>query len=157
METLLIILAFTCIIIGIIGSVLPVLPGVPLSYGGILLLHFTEKVQFSTQFLIFWAVIVIIVQLLDYYVPIWGTKKFGGSKRGIWGCAIGMVVGIFIGPWGIVLGPFVGAIAGELSGGKQTQEAIKAGFGSFMGFLLGIVSKLIVGGFLLYYTIVNVF
>ena len=153
METLLIILAFTCIIIGIIGSVLPVLPGVPLSYGGILILHFTDKVQFTTEFLIFWAVIVIIVQLLDYYVPIWGTKKFGGSKRGIWGCAIGMVVGLFFGPWGIVLGPFVGAIAGELSGGKQTQEAIKAGFGSFMGFLLGIVSKLIVGGFLLYHAI----
>ena len=157
METLLIILAFTCIIIGIIGSVLPVLPGVPLSYGGILILHFTDKVQFTTEFLIFWAVIVIVVQLLDYYVPIWGTKKFGGSKRGIWGCAIGMVVGLFFGPWGIVLGPFVGAIAGELSGGKQTQEAIKAGFGSFMGFLLGIVSKLIVGGFLLYHAIVNVF
>lgn len=153
METLLIILAFTCIIIGIIGSVLPVLPGVPLSYGGILILHFTDKVQFTTEFLIFWAVIVIVVQLLDYYVPIWGTKKFGGSKRGIWGCAIGMVVGLFFGPWGIVLGPFVGAIAGELSGGKQTQEAIKAGFGSFMGFFLGIVSKLIVGGFLLYYAI----
>lgn len=157
METLLIILAFACIIIGIIGSVLPVLPGVPLSYGGILILHFTDKVQFTTEFLIFWAVIVIIVQLLDYYVPIWGTKKFGGSKRGIWGCAVGMVVGLFFGPWGIVLGPFVGAIVGELSGGKQTQEAIKAGFGSFMGFLLGIVSKLIVGGFLLYYAIVNVF
>ena len=73
--------------------------------------------------------------------------------RGIWGCAIGMVVGLFFGPWGIVLGPFVGAIAGELSGGKQTQAAIKAGFGSFIGFLLGIVSKLVVGGFLLYYAI----
>lgn len=153
METLLIILAFICIAVGIIGSILPVLPGVPLSYGGILLLHFTEKIQFSTQFLIFWAVMVVIVQLLDYYVPIWGTKKFGGSKRGIWGCAIGMVVGIFLGPWGIILGPFVGAIAGELSSGKQTRAAIKAGFGSFMGFVLGIVSKLIVGGFLLYYAI----
>lgn len=153
METLLIILAFICIAVGIIGSILPVLPGVPLSYIGILLLHFTDKIQFSTQFLIFWAAMVIIVQLLDYYVPIWGTKKFGGSKRGIWGCAIGMVVGIFLGPWGIILGPFVGAIAGELSSGKQTQAAIKAGFGSFMGFILGIVSKLIVGGFLLYYAI----
>ncbi|NLI71504.1 MAG: DUF456 family protein [Bacteroidales bacterium] len=153
METLLIILAFICIVVGIIGSILPVLPGVPLSYIGILLLHFTDKIQFSTQFLIFWAAMVIIVQLLDYYVPIWGTKKFGGSKRGIWGCAIGMVVGIFLGPWGIILGPFVGAIAGELSSGKQTQAAIKAGFGSFMGFILGIVSKLIVGGFLLYYAI----
>lgn len=153
METLLIILAFICIVVGIIGSILPVLPGVPLSYGGILLLHFTEKIQFSTQFLIFWAAMVVIVQLLDYYVPIWGTKKFGGSKRGIWGCAIGMVIGIFLGPWGIILGPFVGAIAGELSSGKQTRAAIKAGFGSFMGFVLGIVSKLIVGGFLLYYAI----
>ncbi len=157
MEIFLIILAFACIILGILGSVLPVLPGVPLSYVGILLLHFTEKVQFSTQFLILWAVLVILVQLLDYYVPIWGTKKFGGSKRGVWGCAIGMVVGMFFGPWGIILGPFAGAIVGELTGGKQTQDAIKAGFGSFMGFLLGIVSKLIVGGFLLYYAIVNVF
>lgn len=157
MEIFLIILAFACIILGILGSVLPVLPGVPLSYVGILLLHFTEKVQFSTQILILWAVLVILVQLLDYYVPIWGTKKFGGSKRGVWGCAIGMVVGMFFGPWGIILGPFAGAIVGELTGGKQTQDAIKAGFGSFMGFLLGIVSKLIVGGFLLYYAIVNVF
>ena len=157
METILIILAFACIIVGIIGSVLPVLPGVPLSYAGILLLHFTDKIQFSTPFLIFWAVLVILVQLLDYYVPIWGTKKFGGSKRGIWGCAIGMVVGLFFGPWGIVLGPFAGAIVGELTGGKQTQKAIKAGFGSFLGFLAGIVSKLIVGGFLLYQAIIHVF
>jgi hypothetical protein len=156
MDTLLIILAFILIIIGILGSILPVLPGVPVSYVGILLLHFTEKVQFTTQFLIFWLVMVILVQVLDYLVPIWGTKKFGGSKRGIWGCAIGMVVGLFFGPWGIILGPFLGAIVGELSGGKQTQSAIKAGFGSFIGFLLGVVSKLIVGGFLLYYAIVNV-
>ena len=153
MEIILIITAFTCIVVGIIGSVLPVLPGVPLSYAGILLLHFTEKVQFSIPFLILWLVLVILVQLLDYYVPIWGTRKFGGSKRGVWGCAIGMVVGLFFGPWGIVLGPFVGAMVGELSGGKQTQAAIKAGFGSFIGFLLGIVSKLVVGGFLLYYAI----
>ena len=153
MEIILIITAFTCIVVGIIGSVLPVLPGVPLSYAGILLLHFTEKVHFSIPFLILWLVLVILVQLLDYYVPIWGSRKFGGSKRGVWGCAIGMVVGLFFGPWGIVLGPFVGAIVGELSGGKQTQAAIKAGFGSFIGFLLGIVSKLVVGGFLLYYAI----
>ena len=157
MDALLIFLGVLCIIAGIIGSVLPVLPGIPLSYGGILLLHFTEKIQFSVEFLIFWAIIVIAVSLLDYYIPIWGTKKFGGSKRGVWGCAIGMVVGLFFGPWGIVLGPFVGAIVGELSGGKQTQAAIKAGFGSFIGLLLGIVSKLVVGGFLLYYAFVAVF
>ena len=107
METLLITLAFVLIVMGIIGSVLPVLPGIPLSYVGVLVLHFTEKVQFTLFFLIFWAVLVLVVQVLDYYVPIWGTKKFGGSKRGIWGCAIGMIVGLFFGPWGIVIGPFV--------------------------------------------------
>ncbi|MHB9055640.1 MAG: DUF456 domain-containing protein [Paludibacteraceae bacterium] len=153
METLLIVLGIACIIAGIIGSVLPVLPGIPLSYIGILLLQVTRKVQFSIGFLIFWAVIVIIVQLFDYYIPIWGTKKFGGSKRGVWGCAIGMVVGLFFGPWGIVLGPFIGAVAGEMTGGRQTQDAIKAGMGSFVGFLTGIITKLIAGGFLLYYAV----
>lgn len=153
MEILLIVLGIVCIIAGIIGSVLPVLPGIPLSYIGILLLQFTRKVQFSIGFLIFWAVITIIVQLFDYYIPIWGTKKFGGSKRGVWGCVIGMVVGLFFAPWGIVLGPFIGAVAGELTGGKQTRDAIKAGMGSFVGFLTGIITKLIAGGFLLYYGI----
>lgn len=153
MDVLLIVLGIICIIVGIIGSVLPVLPGVPLSYIGILLLHFTERIQFSTSFLLLWAGIVIAVQLLDYFIPIWGTKKFGGNKRGVWGCVIGMMVGFFFGPWGIVLGPFIGAVVGELTGGKEIRAAIKAGFGSFVGFLLGIVSKLIVGGFLLYYGI----
>ena len=79
MDALLVILGIVCIIAGIVGSVLPALPGLPLSYGGILLLHFTEKIQFSVEFLIFWAIIVIAVSLLDYYIPIWGTKIFGGS------------------------------------------------------------------------------
>ena len=153
MDALLIFLGVLCIIAGIIGSVLPVLPGIPLSYGGILLLHFTEKIQFSVEFLIFWAIIVIAVSLLDYYIPIWGTKKFGGSNRGVWGCAIGMGVGIFLGPWGIIIGPFAGAVIGELTGGKQSTAALKAGFGSFLGFIAGVASKLVVGGFLLFYAI----
>jgi len=153
MDTFLIIIGFVCIIMGIAGTLLPVLPGIPLSYLGILLLHFSEKIQFTSEFLIFWAIMVIIVSLLDFYIPIWGTKKFGGSKRGIWGCALGMVVGIFLGPWGIILGPFAGAVIGELSSGKQSKAALKAGFGSFLGFILGTASKLIVGGFLLFYAV----
>jgi len=153
MDVLLIILGFACIILGIIGSVLPVLPGIPLSYAGILLLHFTQKLQFSTEFLLFWAIMVVLVSLLDYYIPIWGTKKFGGSKRGVIGCALGMTAGIFFGPWGIIVGPFAGAFIGELSGGKQSKDALKAGFGSFFGFILGTASKLVVGGFLLFYAI----
>ena len=153
MDALLVILGIVCIIAGIVGSVLPALPGLPLSYGGILLLHFPEKIQFTTQFLVFWALLVITVSLLDYYIPIWGTKKFGGSKRGVWGCAIGMVVGIFLGPWGIIVGPFAGAVIGELTGGKQSTAALKAGFGSFLGFVAGVASKVVVGGFLLFYAI----
>ena len=153
MDTFLIIIGLVCIITGIAGTLLPVLPGIPLSYLGILLLHFSEKIQFTSEFLIFWAIMVIIVSLFDFYIPIWGTKKFGGSKRGIWGCALGMVVGIFLGPWGIILGPFAGAVIGELSSGKQSKAALKAGFGSFLGFILGVASKLIVGGFLLFYAI----
>ena len=153
MDALLVILGIVCIIAGIVGSVLPALPGLPLSYCGILLLHFTEKIQFTTQFLVFWALLVIAVSLLDYYIPIWGTKKFGGSKRGVWGCAIGMVVGIFLGPWGIIVGPFAGAVIGELTGGKQSTAALKAGFGSFLGFVAGVAAKLIVGAFLLFYAI----
>jgi len=153
MDALLIILGIVCIVGGIIGSVLPVLPGLPLSYGGILLLHLSERIQFTTGFLVFWAVMVIAVSLLDYYIPIWGTKKFGGSKRGIWGCALGMIAGIFLGPWGIIVGPFAGAVIGELTGGKQSTEALKAGFGSFLGFIIGVASKLIIGGFLLFYAV----
>ncbi len=153
MDLALIILGFVCIVIGIIGSVLPVLPGIPVSYIGIILLHITDKYEFTTPFLIFWGLVVVVVQILDFYIPIWGTKKFGGSKRGVWGCTIGMVVGMFAGPWGIILGPFLGAIVGELTGGKETMASIRAGLGSFIGFLTGIVSKLIVGGFFLFYAI----
>ena len=151
MDIFLIILAGLCLLVGLAGSVLPVLPGVPISYVGILLLHFTSNIQFSIKFLIFWAVIVVLVQVLDYYIPIWGTKKFGGTKKGVWGSVIGMFVGLFFGPWGIILGPFIGAIIGEVIAGKKFKLAIKAGFGAFIGFLFGTIAKLIVGGFLIFY------
>ncbi len=151
MEILLIVLAGILLIIGFLGCILPVIPGVPLSYIGILLLHFSPKVQFSSEFLIGWGIAVIAVQLLDYIIPIWGTKKFGGSKYGVWGSMIGMILGLFFGPWGIILGPFVGAVIGEMLAGKASNEAIRAGFGAFVGFLLGTISKLVVAGFLIYY------
>jgi len=151
MDILLILLAGLFLLLGFLGCILPVLPGAPLSYLGILLLHFTSKVQFSIEFLIFWAMMVILVQILDYAIPIWGTKKFGGSKSGIWGSMLGLIVGLFFGPVGIILGPFVGAVLGELLAGRNKAEAFRAGFGSFVGFLLGTISNLIVSGFLIYY------
>ena len=83
MDIFLIVLGAICLLFGLIGCVAPVLPGVPLAYLGLLLLHWTERVQFSWQFLTIWAVIVIVIQVLDYFIPAWGTKKFGGSKYGV--------------------------------------------------------------------------
>ena len=153
MDIFLIILGAICLLVGILGCVLPVLPGVPLAYCGLLLLHATDKVQFSWQFLVIWAVVTIVVQVLDSVVPIWGTKKFGGSKMGVWGSTLGLLVGLFFGPWGIVLGPFLGSVAFELIDGKNTRLALKAGWGSFVGLMTGTILKLICCGLMTYYFI----
>ena len=153
MDIFLIILGAICLLVGILGCVLPVLPGVPLAYCGLLLLHATDKVQFSWQFLVIWAVVTIVVQVLDSVVPIWGTKRFGGSKMGVWGSTLGLIVGLFFGPWGIVLGPFLGAVVFELIDGKNTRLALKAGWGSFVGLMTGTILKLICCGLMTYYFI----
>ena len=152
LDITLITLGIICIIIGIVGCIMPVIPGVPLNYLGIILLQFTSQVQFSTHFLIVWGIVVVIVQILDYYVPVWGTKRFGGGKKGIWGSIIGVIAGIFIfPPWGIIICPFVGAVIGELLDKKEINAAIKAGFGAFLGFVAGTLMKLIVAIILSFY------
>ncbi|MGQ7869903.1 DUF456 domain-containing protein [Sunxiuqinia sp. sy24] len=152
MDYVLIALGILFIISGVLGAVIPVLPGPPLSYIGLLLLHVTERYQFSSRFLIIWGVITIVVYLLDYFIPIWGTQRFGGSKRGVWGSIIGLLIGmIFFPPFGLIVGPFLGAVVGELSSGKQSREAFRSGFGSFLGFLVGTLLKLIVSGMMAWY------
>ena len=152
MDYLLIAFGILFIISGILGSILPVLPGPPLSYVGLLLLHFTSRHEFSPRFLITWGLITAVVYVLDYLIPIWGTQKAGGSKRGVWGSTIGLVIGLVLfPPFGIIIGPFVGAVLGELSGGKQSKEALRSGIGSFVGFLLGTLLKLIVSGMMAWY------
>lgn len=152
MDYVLIGLGVIFIISGILGCVLPIIPGPPLSYIGLLFLHFTEKYQFSTRFLIIWAIITTVVYVLDYVIPAWGTKKFGGSKRGVWGSIIGLIIGLFFfPPFGIIIGPFVGAVVGELSSGKESGLALKSGFGSFLGFLAGTLLKLITSGMMTWY------
>ncbi len=146
MDIFLIILGVLCLLIGFVGSIIPALPGVPLAYVSLWLLHATDKVQFSWQTLLIWGVATVVVLLLDYVVPAWGTKHFGGSKWGTWGSVVGLIVGMFLGPWGIVLGPFVGAVLGELVAGKASHEALRAGWGSFIGLMTGTVLKLICCG-----------
>ncbi|MCL3782096.1 DUF456 domain-containing protein [Prolixibacteraceae bacterium JC049] len=149
MEWILIALGALLIFLGIIGCVLPIIPGPPLAYGGIILLHLTSKAQFSSQFLIIWGIIVAVVTILDYMIPVWGTKRFGGSKRGVWGSMIGLVVGLFFfPPFGIIVGPFAGAVIGEVTAGNDSRSALKSGFGSFVGFVFATLLKLIVSGWL---------
>ena len=153
MDIFLIIIGALCLLIGIVGCIVPALPGVPLAYIGLLALHISDRVQFSTSFLLIWLAITVLAQVLDAVVPLWGTKQMGGSKAGVWGSTIGLVLGLFVGPWGIVLGPFVGAVVGEMLAGKKTGTALKAGIGSFIGLLTGTVLKLVCCGMMTYYFI----
>ena len=153
MNLFLIILAFICLLLGLAGSVVPALPGVPLSFLGLLILHWTENVEFTATFLWVWAGITVLTLVADYFIPAWGTKRFGGSRYGVWGTTIGLVIGLFFGPWGIVLGPFVGALVAELIAGKQSHEALKAALGSFIGILMDTRLKVICCALMLYYAI----
>lgn len=144
MEILVVILAFLLLIIGILGCFLPILPGPPLSYGGLLLLHVAGIVDFSSTQLLVWLAVVVILQVVDYLTPYLGSKYSGGTPFGNRGCLGGTLIGMFFMPWGIVVGPFLGAVLGELLGGRDLPNAIRAGIGTLIGFLLGSLLKIIV-------------
>lgn len=148
MELLLHILGFVCLLVGLAGAVLP-LPGPPLSFVGILLLHFTDKIEFSSTFLYSWGLITLLSVIVDYYAPIFTAKKIGGSTWGTWGATIGMLVGLFLGPMGLFLGAFVGALGGELLQGTDSSRAFKIALGTFLGFAAGIALKLCICLYLL--------
>ena len=146
MDIALLIIAFLFMLIGIIGCIVPGLPGTPISYLGLWIAQATTLVHFSWQYMLVWGVVVVVISVLDYVVPAWGTKKFGGTSWGVWGSTIGVFVGLFFGAVGVIVGPLVGAIVGELIAGKQLGAALKAGWGSFIGILFGTVIKLIACG-----------
>jgi uncharacterized protein YqgC (DUF456 family) len=141
-DYIFLILGIILLIIGILMCLVPILPGPPLSYLGIILLHMTRFGQFSTSTIIIFGVIAGVVTVLDYIVPVWGTKRFGGSKYGTRGATVGLIVGFFLGPLGIILGPLIGAFVGEMIFKDDMNYAFKAGFGSLLGFLTGIGLKL---------------
>lgn len=152
METLLIIAAILCGLVGIIGSVVPVLPGPALSFVGLICASLTDDSTISAAKLWTWGIITLIICILDYILPGYFSKMFGGSKAGITGATIGVFIGLFMGPMGIILGPFVGAVAGEMfNQSRPLSEAIKVGFGSLISFIVGTGLKLIVTGMMMYY------
>lgn len=141
-DYILLIVGILLMIVGIIGCLVPVLPGPPISFIGLILLHLTRFGHFSNTVLITLGSIVVVVTVLDYVVPVWGTKRFGGSKYGTRGATVGLIIGFFLGPLGIILGPLIGAFVGEMIFKDDINYAIKAGFGSLLGFLTGIGLKL---------------
>ena len=146
MDIVFIVFGSLFIIMGLAGCILPIIPGPPLAYVGLLFLHFTDGVQFSSDQLILWALVAVAITLVDNVLPIWTTKKFGGSKAGVWGSTIGLILGIFFAPVGLIIGPFLGAVLGEMLN-HNDENALKAGFGAFMGFILGVGLKLSITGY----------
>jgi uncharacterized protein YqgC (DUF456 family) len=153
-DILWIILGFLLILGGIVGSVAPLLPGPPLSYLGFLVVQLHSEPPFSLKFMLIWAGIVVVVSILEYVIPVYGTKKFGGSKYGLWGCTIGLIAGVWFGPWGIFLGPFIGAFVGEFIANNRSNQALKAALGSFIGFLFSTLLKLVVCVVMAWYFVV---
>jgi uncharacterized protein len=158
MDNLLIIIGSIMVIVGIAGSILTVLPGPLLSFGGLLLLQFTSAPPFKSGFMVAWAIVILAVTMLDFYFPVWQKKMIGGSKPGIYGASFGLIAGIFIfPPFGMVFGPLAGALIGEILGGNTKNHAIKTSLSSFLGSISGTTMKLCVTITLAYYFIASIF
>jgi uncharacterized protein YqgC (DUF456 family) len=151
MDSILLVIAAIMLVVGLIGAVLP-LPGPPLSFLGLIVLNYSKYADFSDEML--WGIgfATLAITLLDYYVPLWGTKKFGGTKAGMSGSTVGLIVGMFFGPFGIFIGAFIGALLGEYLMGDK-QHALKAAIGSFAGFAAGIVMKVSICFIMIFYAV----
>lgn len=157
MEIFIAVLGALCIIIGFLGTFIPMLPGTPISYVGLLLLLLVPGCTLTWKFFLFWGIVVLVIQLLNYFIPIWGVNKFGGTKYGQWGSVIGVLVGLFLTPIGVIVGPFIGAVIGELIGGMNMENSLRAGFGSFVGTFVGMVLGIIIAAILAFYYFKEVF
>ena len=148
-------------LVGIVGSIIPALPGPPLSWVGLLLVYFSGQRgvadPMTLRFLMIWLAVTVIVTIFDYFVPAWFTKVTGGHKAASVGAMIGLFVGMFS-PFGIILGSLAGAFLGEFLFEKRgVWDSFKASLGAFLGFMSGTGAKLIVSGILFYDIIKYVF
>jgi uncharacterized protein YqgC (DUF456 family) len=144
MEIVLLILAIICLVLGLVGSVLPGLPGPPLSYTGLWLIQWSDVVRFSTVFLVITGLVMLIISVIDYFLPPLITRTTGGSKYATTGSIMGMIVGIFLTPVGMILGMILGTFIGEFIFAKQKAgNAFKTAMGALGGFILGTGMKLL--------------
>jgi uncharacterized protein YqgC (DUF456 family) len=156
MEIALAIVGVIVLILGFIGCFLPVLPGPPLAYISLLLMQMGPEKPFTTRFLLLVGAIVLLVTILDYMIPAWGTKKWGGSRYGMAGAIAGIFVGIFVlPPVGFFIFPLLGAIVGEILSGANTKKAFRSAFGTMIGLLLGTIIKFSVTAFIAFHFFIN--
>ena len=154
MDTFLAIIALVLALVGVAGCILPVLPGTPICYVGMLAMACTQYSTLETSTLVMFLIITVAVSVADYLLPAWLSRRFGGSKHGATGAPIGMVVGLFCGPMGLILGPFIGAVVGEMTVNRDdSAKALKVGFGAFLSFIVGTGLKLIASIAMLVYII----
>lgn len=149
MHTVLIILAFVCLLVGVVAVFTPVPPAVPVAWLGLLLARLSTLAPIGTAALVWSAVVGVLLMVLDYVIPLLTTRRFGGTSWGVWGCTIGLlvaVVGLPFGPTGLVgvfFWPFAGAFAGEMLKQHELRPALKAAIGSFIGIMTGSVAKVV--------------
>lgn len=153
MEYLIISLALLCGAVGLLGAVLPVLPGPPISFLGVLVLLLCNDAEISTLFLVVSGIIMIVITVVDYVLPIWFTQLSGGSRESVRGALAGMLVGLLFMPLGIIVGPFIGAFAGEYIACRRSGKAFKVASLSFVAFVVTTALKLIYGAVLLFYIV----
>ena len=155
MEIVLVIFAFILLLAGILGAFVPILPGPPLSYVGLLLLQWSGYAGFSTFFLLVWAGITVVITVMDYFLPSLMAKWFGGSRAAAIGSFLGLIAGIlFFAPWGMLLGSFLGGFIGELIYNRANGiKAFKVALGAFLAFIVGAGAKLIISFLMLFYAL----
>ena len=156
-EGIAIVIGSILMLLGLAGSILPILPGPPLSFIGLLLLalfkHFSPPLTLTLVIIL--AIVTILVIAMDYIIPLLGAKRYGASKWGVWGSVLGMVIGIFWSPFGMLLGAFIGAVVVEWIVGKKKGEALRAGWGVVMGALFATILRLGVSGMMTYYFVLS--
>ncbi|WP_020404651.1 DUF456 domain-containing protein [Gracilimonas tropica] len=156
METIILIFGALLIITGLIGSFLPVIPGLPFSYAGLLLLQLVSA-PFTLTFMLIWALLTVVLGfVLDNVIPAWATKKSGGSPYAVTGSVVGLVAGIFFPPMGFIIGPLAGAFLGEILAGKKSDRALKSALGAFAGFMAATGLKVIAAGMMAFYFFTNI-
>ncbi len=156
MDFLLIFFGIVLLLIGFIGCFLPAVPGPPVAYFSLILLQFREEPPFSMTFLLIMAAVVVVIAIADHFVPIIGARKWGGTRAGMIGAFIGIILGIVMWPpFGFIILPFLGAMAGELLGGNSTANAFKAAVGTIIGLVFGTVLKLTLTVIIAWYFFAN--